>query len=255
MTQRGILLALIHGAEPFLLPGGKRGVLLVHGFTGSPAQMRLLGDYLQARGYTVFGPRLCGHGTTVEEMAETGWRHWYSAVEDGYHILKALCDDVAVAGLSMGALLAFNLAAEYPVRKVASLSAPVFIADRRMPLLPVYRMFRKYVPQKRRKVDVDPIYDIYYELAPLSALDSLVKLISHVDALLPGVDTPALVIQSRNEHTVRSESAEHIYGRLGSRAKELVWLEKSGHLITLDMERDQVFAQVADFFDDAQKEG
>lgn len=247
-------MALIHGAEPFLLPGGRRGVLLVHGFTGSPAQMRLLGDYLHALGYTVYGPRLCGHGTTVEEMAQTGWRHWYSAVEDGYHILKTMCDEVVVAGLSMGALLAFNLAAEYPVRKVASLSAPVYIADRRMPLLPVYRMFRKYVPQKRRKVDVDPIYDIYYELAPLSSLESLVQLISHVDRLLPWITVPALVIQSRNEHTVKPESAEHIYGQLGSRDKTLTWLEKSGHLITLDVEREQVFAQIAAFFDDAKKE-
>lgn len=244
-------MALIHGAEPFLLQGGNSGVLLVHGFTGSPAQMRPMADYLNKLGYTVLGPRLCGHGTNVEEMAETGWRHWYSAVEDGYHILRGMCGDVVVAGLSMGALLSLKLAAEYPVRKVASINAPITIADRRLPLLPVYRLVRKYVRQKRHKVTVDPRYDIYYQDAPLSSLDSLVMLIKQVDKLLPLIHTPTLIVQSRNDHTVRPESALHIYESLGGKDKSLVWLEESGHLATLDMEKELVFKQVADFFGDA----
>ncbi len=94
---------LMAGAEPFLLPGGEQGVLLVHGFTGSPSEMRLLGEYLNGQGYTVLAPRLAGHGTRVEEMITTGWPMWYENVEDAYHLLSGLCPDITAVGLSMGA--------------------------------------------------------------------------------------------------------------------------------------------------------
>ncbi|EAX46927.1 Carboxylesterase [Thermosinus carboxydivorans Nor1] len=240
-------MAIIRGAEPFLLPGGDYGVLLVHGFTGSPAEMRLGGQYLHARGYTVLAPRLCGHGTNEREMRLTAWPHWYSAVEDGYHLLRGLCRKVAAVGLSMGGLLVLKLAAEYPVDKVVSLSAPIYLADRRLPLLPAYRLFRRYIPKKRKRYDVDPIYTVGYDRMPLDCLTSLLELIKHVDKLLPVITAPALVIQSQAEHTVRPESARHIINRLGSVDKRLIWLGRSGHVVTLDVERDEVFAQIDAF--------
>lgn len=239
-------MAIIQGAEPFFFPGGEQGVLLVHGFTGSPSEMRLLGEFLHKRGYTILGPRLAGHGTSVEEMAGTAWPHWYSAVEDGYHMLRAMCREVSVVGLSMGGLLSLKLAAEYPVTRVVSLSTPIFIADKRLPLLPVYRLLRRYVPKRRRKLAVDDIYNVGYDYTPLSSLKSLLALIRHVDKLLPQVVAPALIMQSRVEHTVRPESAKHIYDRLGSKDKQLIWLGRSGHIITLDVERDKVFTAVAE---------
>ena len=241
---------IVKGAEPFLLPGGKKGVLLVHGFTGSPSEMRLLGDYLQKQGYTVLAPRLCGHGTSVAEMAATGWPQWYDAVQDGYHLLQGLCSRISVVGLSMGGLLSLKLAVDYPVEKVACLSAPIYIADRRLPMLRLVRMFRKYVPKKRRRMEVDPLYSICYEQTPLSSLSSLLALIKHVDKALPDMDKPVLIMQSRREHTVQPRSAQHIYDRVGSADKRLIWLEKSGHIITLDIERDLVFHSINDFLQD-----
>ncbi|SDF67802.1 alpha/beta hydrolase [Sporolituus thermophilus] len=237
-------MAIIRGAEPFLLPGGDYGVLLVHGFTGSPAEMRLAGQYLHDRGYTVLAPRLCGHGTNEREMRLTVWPHWYGAVEDGYHLLRGLCRKVAAVGLSMGGLMVLKLAAEYPVDKVVSLSAPIYIADRRLHLLPAYRLFRRYIPKKRKRYDVDPIYTVGYDRTPLDCVTSLLALIKHVDKLLPVITAPALVIQSQAEHTVRPESARHIFDRLGSADKQLIWLRRSGHVVTLDVERDEVFAQI-----------
>nr|ACM91115.1 lipase [uncultured bacterium Rlip2] len=213
------------GAEPFLLrdhypaAGGDYGVLLVHGFTGSPAEMGAGGQLPwrgHARGYTVLAPRLCGHGTNEREMRLTAWPHWYSAVEDGYHLLRGLCRKVAAVGLSMGGLLVLKLAAEYPVDKVVSLSAPIYLADRRLPLLPAYRLFRRYIPKKRKRYDVDPIYTVGYDRMPLDCLTSLLELIKHVENLLPVITAPALVIQSQPEHTVRPESARHIYIRVRS---------------------------------------
>jgi carboxylesterase len=238
----------MEGAEPFFLPGGESGVLLIHGFTGSPAEMGLLGEFLHKEGYTVLAPRLCGHGTTVEEMANTKWPHWYSSVEDAYHILKSICSRVAVVGLSMGGLLAFKLGTEYQVDKIVSLSTPIFIADKRLDMLPVYRMFRDFVPKKRKQfADIAPRYTVGYNSTPLSSLSSLLDLIRYIDMLLSTIHVPMLIIQGRQDHTVQPRSAEYIYDKVASDDKTLVWLEKSGHIITLDIEREQVFREVAEF--------
>jgi carboxylesterase len=238
----------MEGAEPFFLPGGTHGILLIHGFTGSPAEIRLLGEFLHKDGYTVLAPRLSGHGTTVEEMANTKWPHWYSSVEDAYHILKAVCSKITVIGLSMGGLLAFKVAAEYPVDKIISLSTPIFITDKRLSMLPVYQIFRKFVPKKRKKyADVDPRYKVGYEATPLNSIGSLLELIEQIQRTLPTIKEDLLIIQGRRDHTVQPRSAEYIYDHVGSLEKKIVWLEKSGHIITLDIEREEVFKQVAAF--------
>jgi carboxylesterase len=241
-------LAIIKGAEPFLLLGGDQGVLLIHGFTGAPAEVRLLGEYLHNKGFTVLAPRLCGHGTTVEEMSKTKWSHWYSAAEDGYHILKSLCKGITVVGLSMGGLLALKLGAEYPIDKLVSLSTPIYIVDKRVNMLPMYRMFREFVPKKRKVfMDIDPQYSVGYNATPLSSLSSLIELIQHVNKLLPSITAPLLIIQARSEHTVQPRSASYIYDKVGSEEKKLIWLEKSGHIVTLDVDRDQVFKEITEW--------
>ncbi|MDF2571767.1 MAG: hypothetical protein K0R55_3371 [Sporomusa sp.] len=241
-------MALMPGAEPFLLPGGPNGVLLIHGFTGAPSEMRLAGEYLNNLGYTVFAPRLAGHGTSPEEMAKTAWPHWYGNVEDGYHLLTGLCSTVSVVGLSMGGLLALKLASEYPLKRLAVISAPIYIANKRLRLLPLYRLFTNFVPKTRKRLpDRGEDYSITYDVTPLSSLSSLLDLIKHVQTLLPSVTVPSLVIQSRKEHTVEPESAQYIYDKLGSTEKQLLWLNKSGHIVTLDIEREPVFEKISQF--------
>lgn len=246
-------MAFMNGAEPFILPGGDRGILAVHGFTGSPAEMRLLGEYLNKQSYTVLAPRLCGHGTQVNDMTPTTWSYWYQSVVDGYHMLKGLCSDITVVGLSMGGLLALKLAVEKPVSSVVSLSAPIHLFEPRLKLLPVYRLFRSYENNKRKAFpDIDPSYSVGYEKIPLACLDSLLSLIKHVAKLLPDVTVPILVAQSKAEHTVRPSSAQYIFDHVGSPDKELVWLRKSGHVITLDSERNLLFDAIANFLDKVQ---
>jgi len=238
---------ILPGAEPFLIKGGPRGVLLVHGFTGSPAEMRLVGEQLANRGFTVLGVRLPGHGTTIEDMETTVWRHWYGAVVDGWYLLKGLCHEINVVGLSMGGLLSLKLAANFPLARVVSLSAPIFLANRQLALLPIYRRFRRFVPKKQRDYDVDPKYFVGYDKTPLSSLSSLLELIQSVETDLPHITCPSLVLQSRREHTVRPESASFIFERIAARQKEIFWLEKSGHVVTVDIERETVFEKIIDF--------
>ncbi|MCE5285414.1 MAG: alpha/beta fold hydrolase [Pelosinus sp.] len=242
-------MAIMKGAEPFLLPGGEDGVLLVHGFTGSPSEMRLLGEYLNREcGFTVLAPRLCGHGTTVSDMENTKWPQWYGAVEDGYHFLQGLCSTISVVGLSMGGLFTLKLSTEYAVNKIVSLNSPIFIADKRLKFLPVVKLFRKYEVKKRRKLpNLDPSYSVYYEKVPLKSIASLQALIRHVEERLSKVETPILVVQSKHDRTIKPESGAYIYEKVSSRDKEMRWFERSGHLISLDIEREQAFKVVADF--------
>ena len=240
-------MAIMRGAEPFLLPGGERGVLLIHGFTGAPAEMRLLGEYLHGRGFTVLGPRLAGHGSSPAEMAGTRWPHWYGDVEDGYHLLRGLCREVSVVGLSMGGLLALKLAAEHSVDRLAVVNAPIYLLDKRLPLLPFYRLFRNFQRQEKRRLAVNERYSVSYDYMPLSCVVSLLELIGNVDGLLPSIFRPALLIQSRHDRTVRPESVLHIHSRLGSRDKKIVWLERSGHVATIDVEHERLFRYIDSF--------
>lgn len=240
-------LRIMPGADPFLLKGGSNGILLIHGFTGTPAEMRLLGESLHQRGFTVLAIRLPGHGTCVEDMESTTWRHWYGAAVDGFTLLGGLCPRVNVVGLSMGGLLSLKLAAEYSVDRVAALSTPIFLTAKRLPLLPLYRAFHRFIPKKRRDYDIDPQYYVGYDCTPLDCLSSLLELIRSVQSDLPLVQSPTLLIHSRHEHTVRPESASYILDHLGTSDKELFWLKKSGHVITIDIERQIVFDKVAEF--------
>ncbi len=239
---------VLHGAEPFFWPAGKKGVLLIHGFTGSPSEMRLLGEHLHKEEYTVFAPRLCGHGTTPEDMASTSWNHWYGSVLDAYHLLNAMCDEIIVIGLSMGGLLALELAVNQQVSKVISLSAPIYLAEKRLPWLPLAALFTNYVPKRRKAIaGLDPRYSVCYRLTPLQSVKSLLKLIKHVRRQLSQVAQPLLIIQSRAEKTVVPASAQFIYDHVLTDCKKLVWLEKSGHLVTLDSEHETVFAEIDQF--------
>lgn len=239
---------VIPGAEEFYFEGGPIGCLLVHGFTGSPSEMRLLGEDLAKKGYTVHGVRLKGHGTSPEEMLETDYKDWYKSVEQGWHRLRNTCEKVFVIGLSMGGILALYLASHYPVHGVVSLSAPIYINNSKLPLLPIYRLFRTYEVKTRKALPVDPIYSISYDRTPLRCVTSLLDLINLAKDRLSKISVPVLIMQSKAEHTVKPESAEYIYKNLtGTHEKKLFWLYECGHVITLDKERETVFEKIEEF--------
>ena len=244
---------LLPGAEPFFLPGGEHGVLLVHGFTGSPSEMRLLGQYLQQQGYTVLGGRLAGHGTTPEDLARTTAEDWFHSVLDGYEILRGGCGRISVVGLSMGALLAMLLGTVRDVHRIVSLSAPIFLREEnRLHLLPPRAAaVGQYVPRHRKRLpDIPADCNVCYDRMPMLSIHELLAVIRRLKAALPKVRQPLLVVQSRRDHTVRAESGAYIYEHAGAARKQLLWLEASGHRVTIDSERTTVFARTAEFLAD-----
>ena len=124
---------------PFFLPGGSTGVLLIHGFTGSPAEMRLIGEYLNERGFAISAPLLPGHGTTVEAMNRCRWQDWTDHAEQAYEELTSLCERVFVGGLSMGSLITIYLAAQHQPRGAILYSPALQVANPLIHLAPVFK--------------------------------------------------------------------------------------------------------------------
>ncbi len=240
---------LIPTAEPFFFPGNPTACLLIHGFTATPREMRGLGEYLHATyGYTVLGVRLAGHATTPEDMAHMHWEDWLASAEDGWHLLRSAGHRrIAVVGLSMGGVVALLLAAYQPVMAVVSMAAPYALEI--TPRERLWGLLRPYLPKGEGKV-----YDpegfrgrVAYPVNPARSALQLVKMLGVLREALPTIDAPALVLHSRNDCYVPPENAERIYAALGSPRKQLVWVERSSHVVTLDAERAKVRREVGAF--------
>ena len=238
------------GAEPFFIPGGSHGVLLLHGFTGSPADLLLLGRALARQGFTVLAPRLAGHGTNEEDLSRQTAEDWLDAARDGYALLTGCCKKISIVGHSMGGVLAFLLAAERKVHRIVSLATPVLIApERGADRLPPLKFCRgRYVPKRRKpmKKVPDAVNETYLTM-PLVSVHELFGLIKDMTEQLQHVDRPTLILHSTQDHTADVKSAAYLYEHIASPKKEIFYLKCSGHLLPLDCERDKVFTVTAKF--------
>ncbi|MBO8173297.1 MAG: alpha/beta fold hydrolase [Bacillaceae bacterium] len=236
--------------ESFFLEGDQSGLLLVHGFTGTTAELRPMGEYFHRLGMTVHAPLLAGHGTTPEEMAQTTWKDWWCSTVNGYkRLMEYGCTHVYAAGLSMGGLLALNLAYNYEIRGVVSMCAPVFLKDPRIHLTPILQKFMTYSDRDEKKQPHIEKEIFPYERTPIACIASLYQFIRIVKKRIPQITTPVLVAQGRKDETVRPRSARYIYNKIGSPIKEIKWYENSSHIITLDDEKGELFEDVRVFME------
>jgi carboxylesterase len=233
----------------FDVPGGTVGALLIHGYTGSVAETRPMGEYLAARGFTVHCPLLPGHGTDPEDLTRICWQAWAEEVESAWQDLRARCETVFVGGLSLGGLLTLWLGVEHP--EIAGLipMAPALKARNRFfPLTPLLRHFLKYDPfgGKGGEDLGDPhaferVWS--YDEKPLWGAAEVYALQRKVRNSLPEVRQPLLIFQGCRDAWVPPSAAEMVYEGVASTDKTLVWLEHSGHNLLVDGEREAVWAQ------------
>jgi len=235
--------------KPFFYEGKDEGCLIIHGFTGSPAHMRPLGEILRKQGYTVSGILLKGHGTSLEDMEKTDWQDWLQSAREGYEQLRKKCSKVYVMGLSMGGTLSLLLAEHFPVDKVISIAAPVRVFDKLLPYASVLKYFRRFITwEDSPAVEGEKKeYDIGYKGVPVRCAPSLWKLMKMVERDLPRITCPALIVQSRMDKTVKPESAQMIYDGISSTRKEILWLECSKHVCTLGPEREIMHEKILSF--------
>jgi carboxylesterase len=240
--------------QPFRLRGGTRGCLLIHGFAGTPPEMRGLGQFLAAGGYDVMGPLLAGHGLTPEAMAATRWRDWVRSAEAALAELRRDCREVFVGGQSLGATLALHLAATHPeisgVITMAAMGSPAFFRDWRIRVIRGLKyVVRWHVPGGEPDLGDPAALRLLHSYArrPTVCIESLMQLLRVVERELPQVTAPALIMHGRRDRTVDVANAPLILERLGSADKRLVWFERSGHAITVDLEHDLLHTTVLDW--------
>ena len=237
-------------AEPYHAGTGRSGVLLIHGFTGSPRSMRAWAEHLEADGFRVAVPRLPGHGTSWSELAMTEWQDWYGCVDRELAALLDSCDQVFVCGLSMGASLALLLAERYgdDIAGLVLVNAVVTSTDKRARVLPVLRLFLRSLEGISNDIAKPGVDECAYERTPLRAAYSMTQLWREVRRHLDRVTQPLLIFRSVQDHTVDPSSCAVILGAVGSTDVHEQLLPRSYHVATMDYEAEEIFASSTDFF-------
>jgi carboxylesterase len=242
--------------EPFLWPAGPLGCLLLHGFTSTPYEMRFLGERLAGAGHTVAAVRLAGHGTIPEDLERSGWRDWYRSAEAGAGDLAAHCTRIVAVGLSMGALLALQLAYDRPaqVGGLVLLSTALQLSNRWSGLSGSLGLLAPALPERMRFIakrasDIaDPEarrLQPGYRRIPLRSVAELTALQRRVRRLLPRIGQPVLAIHARQDHTAPLANLS-LLRRLPN-LREAIVLEQSYHVISVDREKERVADAVVRF--------
>ncbi|MFI9049702.1 alpha/beta hydrolase [Streptomyces sp. NPDC053427] len=240
---------LLPGAEPFRRDGGEVGVLVCHGFTGSPQSVRPWADHLADQGLTVALPLLPGHGTRWQDLGITTWQDWYAEVDRELRALTERCTKVFVCGLSMGGTLALRLAAKHgdAISGVAVVNPANKLHDAAAPLLPVLRYLVRTTNGIASDIAKPGAKEVGYDRVPLQAAYSMRRLFQQVDSELPGVTQPLLVMTSPQDHVVPPVDSERILSRVSSTDVRHKLLERSYHVATLDHDAEQIFADTFAF--------
>ncbi|MGD6876398.1 alpha/beta hydrolase [Bacillus infantis] len=236
---------VLNGAESFYFEGGRTGILVSHGFTGSAQSMRPLGEAYAKAGYTVCGPRLKGHGTHYEEMEQTQYSDWIASIEEGFQWLKERCDDIFVTGLSMGGTLTLYMAEKHPeIKAIIPINAAVEISDMKGAAGLQDVRFLDAIGSDIKKADVK---ELAYEKTPVKSIGEIVQLMELVKGGLADIECPALIFVSSEDHVVPPDNSRLILDRISSKDKKLITMENSYHVATLDNDQQLIIDETLAF--------
>lgn len=229
---------VLDGAEPLYMEGNQIGILITHGFLGTPQSVRFLGEEFARLGYTVFAPRLKGHGTHFKDMEITSHHDWFAEMEKGYLFLKEKCSAVYVIGQSMGGTLSLQLANKYPeieglILINAALRVPGYdyLIGQTSP---------RYIPEGSPDIKVKGVKEITYDRVPIRSIHELQALMEKTPAILPNIKSPILCFKSIEDHVVPAECTDYIADHIGSEQKEIVPLYHSYHVASMDDDKEKI---------------
>jgi carboxylesterase len=249
---------IIPTAEPFFLPGriakSPVGCLLIHGFTGAPKEMRWMGEYLAQQGFSVLGVRLAGHATCLQDMIRMRYTDWMVSVEDGFYLLSGTSQRIFLIGLSMGGILSLLMSTHLPVAGVIAMATPYRLPlDYPLWFIQLASLFLRFQPKTKEAPDAG-WYDkeafsqhVSYPQNPMRSGVELKKLVTNMQAALPQVSVPVLLVHSRDDTTVPPDDMSRIYAQLGTSDKAMLWVEGGGHVITEEPTRQRVFEAASGF--------
>ena len=244
---------LAPGAQPWSSdpagPDSRIGVLLIHGFTGSPASMTPWGKALSEHGWTIRVPRLPGHGSRWQDMNLTTWEDWYAEAERNLRELQATCDQVFVCGLSMGGSLTLRLAEKHgsDIAGIVLVNPAVHSERPDRHLLPVISRFLKAFPGISNDIAKPGQDEVAYGKIPLKAAHSLSQLWKLIKSDIAQVTQPVILFRSLQDHVVEASNAQWILEHVSSADKEEVLLENSFHVATLDYDAQLIQERSAEF--------
>ena len=236
----------IPGAEPIVLDGGPRGVLILHGFGDTPQSVARLASVFHANGWTVRAPALRGHGSTLLAFTKARAGEWFDDARNALRQLQSRCNSVVIIGQSMGGALATVLAAEERVDALVLLVPFCGMSPRGRAIARFHRVVSLFKPHLRSRSDssiLDPIARrsaLGRGITTPRLLHELLLVVRRARKSAGRVRVPALVIHSRRDPRISISDANEAFKRLGSAEKRLEWVERSGHVISVDYDRDWV---------------
>lgn len=236
--------------KPFTFEAGKRAVLLLHGFTGNTADVRMLGRFLEKKGYTSHAPLYKGHGVPPEELVKTGPKDWWQDVIAGYEFLKNKgYDEIAVAGLSLGGVFSLKLGYTVPIKGIIPMCAPMTMKTEEKMFQGVLKYAREFKQLEKKSSQQIAEEMTQFEKTPMKTLKDLRAFVQDVRNCIDMIYAPTFVIQARHDQVIDPNSANIIFNEIESNEKNLKWYEESGHVITLDKEKDQLHEDVYQFLE------
>ncbi|AYC30098.1 alpha/beta hydrolase [Paenisporosarcina cavernae] len=236
--------------KPFFFQAGKRAVLLLHGFTGNSSDVRMLGRFLEKKGYTSIAPHYRGHGVPPEELIVSNPEQWWEDVVEAYETLKSEgYEEIAVAGLSLGGVFSLKVGYTFPVKGIVTMCAPMSMKTTDLMfegVLKYSRDYKKYEGKDEAIIEseVDAI-----RKAGMPGLPALQELVYDVRSQVDMVYAPLFVVQGKLDDVIDQNSANIIYDEAESIEKSIKWYENSGHVITLDQEKEQLHEDIYAFLE------
>ena len=240
--------------QPFYFEGTNgKAVLLIHGWTSVPYEVRRLGKYLNENGYTISAPMLRGHGTVPKDLEDVKWTDWLSDIQKNYRELKEKHGKVYVAGTSIGSNLAVMLAKNNPdIASLVLMAMPYKIKLEKI----VYNFAKLNLKFKKyKKKFYPPTFGvsttitrlISYQTYPISSVIESFNLVQISRKYLDQIHQPCFILQSTHDHVVSRKSAQKIYDGLGSKNKKIRYIEKAYHTFVSDIKNEHVFQDVLNF--------
>lgn len=234
------------GAGAFFFEGNEIGVLICHGFNGTPQSVRYLGECLSEQGFTVYAPRLEGHGTDPHEMEKCHYKDWINSVKMAVNFLKSRCLEVFMIGQSMGGTLALTLASENCCKLTGIITINAALS------VPGYECFRhdfskRFIPEDVPDIKQENVVEIVYDSVPTRAIRNLLALMDQSLLKLSSISCPTLLLKSKIDHVVPPTCTDMIYNEIQSCQKRIVTLENSYHVASLDHDRQKIVDDIIDF--------
>lgn len=247
------------------------GILLLHGFTGSPCEVKDLSIYLSSLGFTVYAPVMAGHGTSPKDLSKTSYLDWQESVKSAYLKLKENTKSVFLIGNSFGSNMAFWLAKEFDneVLGIVSLSAPIYLNHHKFILarLYTYGWFRKYYRKPKRLYknfwsffrsllykknqtvkNTEILGKTDYNLIPVKSFKEFLKFIKkETIPNLKNINKPIFIAHAKTDPVVLSKSAEYIYDHVGSTKKDFFWVSCNRHIMTYDSHSQELYEKIYEF--------